>query len=259
MDLVEARLKDFATVPRHPWERARLAIVSRLIARHGGIHSGDIVLDVGCGDSYVVESLAQQQPGARFYAVDSAFTPELIAHFSPRLPSNVALFSALDEVPADGRASLVLLMDVMEHVEDDRGLLHTLLGRSFFSSATRLLITVPSYPGLWSAHDRFLGHYRRYTRRSLQAVLHGVGLDALEAGYFFFSLLPTRVLEMLKDRAVGTAPEEFEGLIAWGGGTTLTRVIAGALEWDGRISMALNRLGVTLPGLSTFAVCKRSA
>ena len=43
------------------------------------------LVDVGCGDTFVVESLARRHPRATFYAVDSAFTAELIEVFSTRL------------------------------------------------------------------------------------------------------------------------------------------------------------------------------
>ena len=85
MDLVEASARAFASGPRHPWERARLTFVSRLISSHGGIAAGDVIIDVGCGDTFVVESLARRFPTATFYAVDRAFTPELIRVFDQRL------------------------------------------------------------------------------------------------------------------------------------------------------------------------------
>ena len=260
MDLVESRLQGFAAAPRHPWERARLALVSRLIARHRLIQPGDVVLDVGCGDTFVVESLAQRYPTATFYAVDSAFTPDLIAVFRDRLRvSNVSLFASLDEVPGGREASLVLLMDVLEHVEDDLGLLRNLTGRSYFTSHTRLLITVPSYERLFCAHDRFLGHYRRYSMRSLNGVLQAAALTPLEEGHFFTSLVPLRLVQLLRERMAGASEVKAEGLASWRSGEGLARAIAQVLEWDGRLGLALLRLGVPLPGLSNFAVCRPSA
>ncbi len=260
MDLVEARLQGFDTATRHPWERARLALASRLIARHGGIAPQAVVIDVGCGDTFVVESLARLHPAARFYAVDSAFTPDLIRVFEQRLSvTNVRLFASLDEVPGDAPASLVLLMDVLEHVDDDRALLREMTSRSFFTTATRLLITVPSYAALFCSHDRFLGHYRRYTTRTLDNVLRAVNLTTLDSGHFFATLVPIRVLQVLKERWAGAAPEQAEGLAAWRSSERRAWLLAHVLEWDGRLGLALRRLGVPLPGLSNFAICRTSA
>src|SRR4051794_14802183 len=111
MDLVEATARQFDTPHRHPWEGARLATVRRLIEAHGGLAAGDVVLDVGCGDSYVAEQLARAYPSVRFVAIDTAFTDDLIARWRARMPvPNVSLFASLDEVPAQDRpAALVLL------------------------------------------------------------------------------------------------------------------------------------------------------
>ena len=57
MDLIEARLN---RAPRHPWELARLDVVTSLLARQltrlGD--SGTRILDIGCGDAWLVEQLA---------------------------------------------------------------------------------------------------------------------------------------------------------------------------------------------------------
>ncbi|MEQ1870943.1 MAG: methyltransferase domain-containing protein [Vicinamibacterales bacterium] len=260
MDLVEARLQGFESATRHPWERARLAIVSRLISRYAPIAPGTAVIDVGCGDTFVAESLAKQYPSAHFFAVDSAFTPALITTFTARLTvSNLSLLASLDVVPTDRAASIILLMDVLEHVDDDRGLLRNLLSRSFFRDSTRLLITVPSYAALFCAHDRFLGHFRRYTTGSLQVVLGAAGLEAVRDGHFFLTLVPARLLQLLKERVIGTRGEAVEGISGWRSGDSLARLLAGILEWDGRLGLALGRLGLSLPGLSNFAICRRSA
>ena len=82
MDLVEARALDFYSGRRHPWERARLTAVGSLIERHAPLKPGDVVVDVGCGDTFVVEQLARLYPGVHFHAVDTAFTDEMVQHLA---------------------------------------------------------------------------------------------------------------------------------------------------------------------------------
>lgn len=259
MDLVEAKARGFVESSRHPWERARLALAARLIARHVTLSPGDTVLDIGCGDSFVVESLARQYPDVRFYAVDSAFTPALIAMFEQRLTvSNVSLFSSLDDVPAHVQASLVLLMDVLEHVEDDRGMLRGLTSHPSITERTRMLITVPAYAALFCSHDRFLGHFRRYSSATFGALLSHAGLTPVLAGHLFASLVPVRLLQVVAEKIV-PPPQESTGLATWQGGETMARGLASVLEWDGRLALALLALGIPMPGLSNFAVCRPSA
>src|SRR5437867_5246281 len=150
MDLIEARARGFEAAVRHPWERARLALVRRLIARHVTLEPGAVVLDIGCGDTFVVEALARAYPVAQFYAVDSAFTDDLIETFRARLSvSNVSLFASLDAVPLTTPASLVLLMDVIEHVPDDVEFVGAVCRGRHVDAQTRLLITVPAYQSLF--------------------------------------------------------------------------------------------------------------
>lgn len=260
MDLVEAKARGLTELPRHPWERARLALASRLIAESQPLSSGDVAVDVGCGDTFVVESLAKQYPGAEFYAVDQAFTPELIDHFCRRLTvANVHLCTTLDQVPGDRTAKLVLLMDVLEHVEHDAALLRDLTARAWFGTDTRLLITVPAYAGLFCSHDRFLGHYRRYSTRSLRDLLDASRLAAERRGRLFASLVPVRVLEVLRERLFPPSPGAATGVATWGGGEWSARAVTAVLEWDGRIGLGLSRFGLRVPGLSLFAICRKSA
>lgn len=260
MDLVEARALGFEAGGRHPWERARLALVARLIARHTILRPGDVVLDVGCGDTFVVERLARAHPGVSFHAVDSAFTADVMAIYRSRLTvSNVSLFASLDDVPRDRPASLVLLMDVIEHVADDVGLLRDLMARPYVDKKTRVLITVPSYSSLFCSHDRFLGHYRRYSARTLSSAIVASGLAAIEAGHLFASLLPVRVLQVLRERVSQRIVEPATGLATWRGSESVARALAALLELDGRLALMMLGFGIRVPGLSKFAVCRKSA
>jgi hypothetical protein len=259
MDLVEARARRFEAGVRHPWEQARLALVGRLVARHVRLLPGDAVLDVGCGDTFVVEALARTYPGAHFYAVDSAFTDEIIETFRARLGvRNVSLFASLDAVPLARPASLVLLMDVIEHVPDDVAFLRDLCGRPCVGQDTRLLITVPSYQSLFCSHDRFLGHYRRYSSRTLGRLLDTAQLVSIEAGHLFASLVPVRVLQVLRERMAGSADAPTD-LATWRGGEAKARALAAMLTFDGLVALLLVRIGVRIPGLSNFAICRKSA
>lgn len=259
MDLVEAEGRHFAAVSRHPWERARLAITADLIQRHAALPARSTILDVGCGDTFVAEQLAAKHPGAEVLAVDSAFTESLIELYSSRMGArNVRLFRSLDAVPDAGPTSLILLMDVIEHVADDQAFLSDICQRPWFDGSTRVLVTVPAYQSLFSAHDVALGHYRRYSRRSLRHVLSAVGLAPIAEGSFFTTLVPIRLLQLLRERLQGTT-EAPPNLGAWSGGEAAGRVLTTWLTLDGRIGLACSRLGLALPGLSNFAVCRKSA
>jgi hypothetical protein len=260
MDLREARARRFEAGGRHPWERARVALALQLAARHVEIGRGDIVVDVGCGDTFVVEQLARRYPDAHFYAVDSAFTDELMENYRARLGApNVSLFADLNRLPRERPAALVLLMDVIEHVPDDRRFLAELRDHPCCGIETRILITVPSYAWLFSAHDRFLGHFRRYSSATLKRLLTSARLAPLESGYWFTSLLAIRVLQVARERLFGPAGENSTQLASWRGDEQTARALARVLTLDGGVGLGLSRVGLRLPGLSNFAICRKSA
>src|SRR5262249_31659606 len=66
-----------------------------------------------------------------------------------------------DLVVPEGWADVVLLLDVLEHLDDEGGALAT--ARRALAAGGTLVVTVPAFDWLWSAHDRALGHRRRYT------------------------------------------------------------------------------------------------
>lgn len=262
MDLVEARARGFEAAVRHPWETARFEVIDQLIRRHVPLAAGSIVMDIGCGDTFVVESLAARYGGAEFFAVDTAFTGDLLEHYRARLNNpRIRMASSLDALspPPSKPASLVLLMDVIEHIEDDTGFLHGLRVRPYLAANTRLLITVPAYQSLFSSHDSFLGHYRRYSNASLRTLIERSGFKVVDIGYFFGSLLPVRILQVIKERLFGLKPSQpTSGIVTWTGGNAAAGLLSSALLLDARASMAIARSGLRLPGLSNYAICAKS-
>ncbi|APB98381.1 class I SAM-dependent methyltransferase [Polynucleobacter asymbioticus] len=97
-------------------------------------------------------------------------------------------------------ANLVLIMDVLEHVEDDVGLLK--LYAEKVSIGTDFLISVPAFDFLWSSHDEFLEHHRRYTIREVESLVQKSGLEVVQSSYYFGCVFPIaatlRLLERFK-------------------------------------------------------------
>lgn len=83
---------------------------------------------------------------------------------------------------ADGSFDLVLMQDVLEHIEDDvatlRGLHRVLRDDGMF------FVCVPAYMFLYGHHDKLFGHVRRYTRGELRGRLEETGFKIVRASYF---------------------------------------------------------------------------
>ena len=84
------------------------------------------------------------------------------------------------------------------------------------------------------------------------------GLDVDEVGYFFFTLLPLRLAQVLKERLVGGQPAAATGLVTWAGGRASAEMLRRVLVCDASVALWLKRIGIVVPGLSNFAVCRKS-
>ena len=144
------------------------------------------VVDLGAGSGYFSDALAEQRGRAvgAVYRVDSGYAaPSSSA--APR--TGRKLVQAL-EPPETIQNSLILMMDVLEHVEDDAGFLHGIARRC--RGENRVFITVPAFMSLWSGHDEFLGHKRRYRLAQLEKLVAGAGVKINASYYIFGAIFP---------------------------------------------------------------------
>lgn len=261
MDLKEALDPGAIDVVRHPWELARYKVVRDLLREYGHINQSTSlrVLDMGCGDSWFVEQLAKDFPQHHYYGVDIAFSDDLLVQLNQRLASEpIDLFHSLaDAAPGITEpVDIVLLLDVIEHIEDEIEFLQWMQTFSIIQPSTRFFITVPAYQSLFCQHDVFLAHYRRYTTQSAQTRLKEAHLQIEQQGYFFTSLLPPRALQVAKQRLNPPKPDAEEGVGQWRGGPTATQAFTQVLWRDYMFGKRLRKLGISLPGLSHFAIAR---
>lgn len=185
----------------HWWFRARRRILSRLARRILG-NARATVVEVGCGTGGTIAALAAHYT---CIGIDpSAEAIRLARERHPRL--ELIAGDAPEGLPPRARhADLFILADVLEHVDDDRGLLAAILDAA--APGAHLLITVPADPSLWSQHDVTLGHRRRYELTTLAALWVGLPVTARLLGAFNARLYPlvraARTLGRLRGRPIG--------------------------------------------------------
>jgi SAM-dependent methyltransferase len=242
LDLVETT--SGAPSRRHPWEEARYAFFRRVLARAALLRPGTSVLDVGSGDAWLAARLSGDT-GAAITCWDVAYAPAA----PPGLPQNVRLTAR----PPEGRFEVILALDVLEHVEDDRGFLREVVAERLAEGGA-LLLSVPAWPSLTSRHDAAMRHLRRYAPAEARAVLDAAGLAVEAGGGLFHSLLLPRALQRLAQRGDGPPPPN---LGEWRAPGWLTALVRGALGADAAASALFARLGLDVPGLSWWALCRR--
>ncbi len=209
------------------------------------IPPGVRVLDAGSGTGYMARALGRR--GNPTVALEPDAT---LAAFAEEVAAREALDVRVvraglgtGAVRALGRFDRILCLDVLEHVEDDGAAVGELA--EALEPGGRLLVSVPALPFLYGRRDRSLGHYRRYSRRSLERALAGTGLRLHELRFWNAAgVLPYFVAERLLKR-------ELRDGLRKPSGSLLRHVLRGALR---RLLELEGRTWVPF-GLSLLATC----
>jgi SAM-dependent methyltransferase len=178
-------LKEEASLGPDPDRHWYYASKSRMLLASLGTRAPTRILDVGAGSGLFSRMLLCRTAAAAATCVDTGYQADRV---DVACGKPIVFARSVEAVDAD----VVLLMDVLEHVDDDLGVL-----RSYADIAqpgTRFVITVPAFQSLWSAHDEFLEHRRRYRLTQVIALVSGAGLAPLEGFYFFAAILPVVAL-----------------------------------------------------------------
>jgi dolichyl-phosphate beta-glucosyltransferase len=163
------------------WFRSKAAFVSTAIGRWRPAR--DWLVDVGAGAAGVT-TMIDWAPGLRL-AVEGNY--ELLHQGAARHAVEAMQAEAAHIPIADDSASVVCLLDVIEHLSDPLSTLRE--AARILGPDGRLIVTVPAHPRLWSAADVALGHARRYTRTSLRHDVERAGLEVLQITHVFSWLL----------------------------------------------------------------------
>ena len=132
---------------------------------------GETVLDIGAGAGATAEQCCGPAQ-RRWLAVepDRALAAQIEQKVhAGQLPNSCEVLSGtIDDVPALPVFSSVLYIDVLEHIEDDCDQVEAAYAR--LAPGGHLVVLSPAHQYLFTAFDRSIGHYRRYSTGSLAAL-----------------------------------------------------------------------------------------
>lgn len=92
------------------------------------------------------------------------------------------------KLPFKRSFDIVMLLDVLEHVDDDSGLLKNIF--NICNDGALLVMTVPAMSGTYGEFDRLAFHKRRYDLPDLREKLAKAGFDVRKISYYIFFLAP---------------------------------------------------------------------
>lgn len=235
MDLIEV---SESNVNRHPWELSRTECIFKEIKKLG---KRTRVLDIGCGDCYFDKRLLESFPD-----IDALYGVDIFMEQS-HSEGKAHWINTLEDLPEE-KFDLILMMDVLEHIEDDKGYMKNI--KNYLSDEGVIVFTVPAFMKLYSLHDEELKHFRRYNSKMLYTTLENTGLKIQNRSYFYFSLIILRLLTWKKTQNLSMWNSDERSI--------KTRFVKGVLNLDYSFLRFFSKLRIYIPGLSLLAIIEHS-
>jgi 2-polyprenyl-3-methyl-5-hydroxy-6-metoxy-1,4-benzoquinol methylase len=184
---------------KHWWWRSRTELIVDKLRQLRPAQGWKRILDIGCGDALFFDRLAE------FGEVEGVEPcAELV---SPNSPHRNRIYVC----PFDGnfrpgkQYSLILMLDVLEHLEDPVGALRCVL--DLLAPEGIVIVTVPAFMALWTNHDVLNHHLTRYTKQGFRNVTRQAGLQIEEERYLYHWTCPLKLVVHVMESVVHLKPE----------------------------------------------------
>jgi 2-polyprenyl-3-methyl-5-hydroxy-6-metoxy-1,4-benzoquinol methylase len=170
---------------KHWWWRSRTEFIVDKLRALGLADRRQRILDVGCGDALFFDRLAEfgevegVEPCADLVRVDNPHRDRIFIGPFDR-----------DFCP-DKQYSLILMLDVLEHLPDPVGALSHAL--DLLAPEGLVVVTVPAFMALWTNHDVLNHHLTRYTKQTFAEVARHAGLEIQEQRYLYHWTHPVKI------------------------------------------------------------------
>ena len=139
------------------------------------------VLECGAGQGGVAGRLSRR---ATYVGIEPDDASRATA--STRVPPGTRLLADVDDLGDEEQFDLLCAFEVLEHLEDDKGVLARWVER--VEPGGHVLVSVPADPDRFAAHDVLAGHVRRYADSDLSALFESAGLDTVSLEHYGYPL-----------------------------------------------------------------------
>ncbi|MFT5284665.1 MAG: SAM-dependent methyltransferase [Planctomycetota bacterium] len=189
----------------HWWFKGKRRLIAPLLDAALTDKPDSLVVDIGCGTGSNLTLVHDRFPKARQIGVD--MDASALGYCTERGESASLVRASGLALPIEsGSADCVVALDFIEHVDDDLALI-TEFARILRPGGS-VVASVPAYPSLWSPHDAFMHHKRRYRSGELEQRFAEAGLVVDRRYGFNFVLLPIiAAVRALKRNSKQSSPE----------------------------------------------------
>lgn len=205
-------LHEHAVGSTHPIDLASRREACRALRRW--VHAPQpVILEIGCSSGFLLQDLSHELPQARLIGADVVKQPLLqLARRMPQVP--LLRFDLLLSPIPDGVLDAVVLLNVLEHIEDDGAALSAVF--RMLKPGGHVVLEVPAGSWLYDDYDRGLQHFRRYDMPQFLDIVRQVGLQPVRATHLGFLLYPAfaAVKWMNQRRAAAAGGRDRQELVA---------------------------------------------
>jgi SAM-dependent methyltransferase len=171
----------------HFWVRHRFKVFESIYRkiRSQGLAYPPRTADIGCGCG-----LLQRQLGARYGWTVDGYDLNQAALIKSIAVDHPVVFYDINERHEELRElyDIIFLFDVIEHLDDESMFLESV--KFHLKPNGILVVNVPAGQWLFSRYDEVAGHFRRYTRKSLNNVLGQAGFATIISTYWGLAYIP---------------------------------------------------------------------
>lgn len=183
------------------WFRARRNAVIDILEN---IDRNAIILDVGCSSGILLQEL-KEKGFKNLYGIDVSKKAIETSKRSGFTNSFVMNGENPDFEPQT--FDIIISSDSLEHMELDQKALNN--WHRLLKPKGKIIVFVPAFMSLWSAHDEINHHFRRYTRTELKSKIRKAGYSIKKSGYWNFTLFfPVYVFRYLKKLIKNDKPKD---------------------------------------------------
>ena len=178
---------------KHWWFVARREVIKSFIKLQMNESSTSKVLEIGCGVGGNVDLLSQS---GDYLGID--MHKPAIDYCSEKFPQFNFQCTRVEDIPQEfssNKFDSIYILDVLEHIDDQRAILKST--QNYLTQNGKILLTVPAFEFLWSPHDDFVHHVRRYTKSGLKKTLEEAGYKVERISYFNSILFPLALIQRL--------------------------------------------------------------
>ncbi|WP_084158637.1 class I SAM-dependent methyltransferase [Solidesulfovibrio alcoholivorans] len=243
MDLKEIDILE-DSVSTHWYYCSKLSFINSLLPNK----VFNSILDIGAGSGLFSKNLLETTEAKKATCYDLYYS-----HEADEIHAGKHIFYRKNITEKDYNCDLILLIDIIEHIENDKEFLTTISLNA--KKGTIFLICVPAFQWLWGPHDTFLEHKRRYTLTSLEGLLESVQLKTIRTTYCYGFLFPIAAIHrlLLRIRQWASPTRQSRSDLR-----TLTPLINNCFFQINKLeSIMLQYLNNKVAGLSVFAVAQK--